>query len=107
MTLSWRSNKARLCQLERWRSCHDTFISPEEAKDRPSSTIVWNKRKQNLTGFFVRQGKDVVSDRAAWDIYVSELSGLDGGVVPFDAQSSGLRGRRVGLIECPHPPVVE
>jgi hypothetical protein len=46
--------------------------------------------EQNLTGFFVWQGEDVVADAAGRDIYISELSGLDRCIVTFDAKTARL-----------------
>ena len=47
---------------------------------------VLEQRIQNLTRFLVRQWQDVVADRTARDVYVSELAGGNRCVITFNAK---------------------
>ena len=60
-----------------------------------------------MAGLFVRQRQDVVAQRTGADVYVSELTGLDGCVVALDAQATGLQttgqvGQRTGIHQLAH-----
>ena len=96
------------CRAHRRLSRHVANLHVRRGRE-PTTFLnnVVEQRVQNLAGLLVRQGQDVVAQRTGADVYVTELTRLDGGIVSLDAQATGLQttgqvGQRTGIHQLAH-----